>query len=110
PAALTEDALQSYAATADAKGLQFFSTIATDVPVYAHGDALRIKQVLNNLISNAIKFTEAGWVRIDLTVVGGGDGLSVLEWRIADTGLGISADQQPLLFQPFYQAYGPGHS
>ena len=110
PAALTEEALQSYAATADAKGLQFFSTIATDVPVYAHGDALRIKQVLNNLISNAIKFTEAGWVRIDLTVVGGGDGLSVLEWRIADTGLGISADQQPLLFQPFYQAYGPGHS
>lgn len=110
PAALTEEASQAYAATADAKGLQFFSTIATDVPVHAHGDALRIKQVLNNLISNAIKFTEAGWVRIDLAVVGGGDGLTVLEWRIADTGLGIAADQQPLLFQPFYQAYGPGHA
>ena len=110
PAALTEETLQSYAATADAKGLQFFSTIAVDIPLYAHGDALRIKQVLNNLVSNAIKFTEAGWVRIDLARIDGADGQTVLEWRIADTGLGISADQQPQLFQPFYQASGPGHA
>ncbi len=106
PAALTEETLQAYAATADAKGLQFFSTIATDVPVYAHGDALRIKQVLNNLISNAIKFTEAGWVRVDLTLKSESDGQATLEWRIADTGLGIAAEQQPQLFQPFYQAQG----
>lgn len=106
PAMLTEETLQSYAATADAKGLQFFSTIATDVPVYAHGDVLRIKQVLNNLISNAIKFTEAGWVRVDLTLIGKSDGQAMLEWRIADTGLGIAAEQQPQLFQPFYQAQG----
>lgn len=106
PAMITEETLQAYAATADAKGLQFFSTIATDVPVHAHGDALRIKQVLNNLVSNAIKFTEAGWVRVDLTLKGEADGQAVLEWRIADTGLGIPAEQQPLLFQPFYQAHG----
>ena len=98
--------MQAYAATADAKGLQFFATIATDIPVYAHGDALRIKQVLNNLVSNAIKFTEAGWVRIDLVRAGEADGGAVLEWRIADTGLGIPASQQQMLFQPFYQAHG----
>lgn len=110
PAALTEETLQAYAATADAKGLQFFATIATNVPVSAHGDALRIRQVLNNLISNAIKFTEAGWVRVDLTVADQGEGQAMMEWRIADTGLGIAADQQPMLFQPFYQAYGTGHA
>lgn len=111
PAALTEEVMQAYAATADAKGLQFFATIATDIPVYAHGDALRIKQVLNNLVSNAIKFTEAGWVRIDLVRAGEADGGAVLEWRIADTGLGIPASQQQMLFQPFYQAHGSsGHA
>lgn len=111
PATLTEEILQAYAATADAKGLQFFSTIATDVPVYAYGDALRIKQVLNNLVSNAIKFTEAGWVRVDLTLGATSEHQAMLEWHIADTGLGIAPDQQPHLFQPFYQAHAtPGHA
>lgn len=111
PVALTEETLQTYAATADAKGLQFFSTIATDVPVHAYGDALRIKQVLNNLVSNAIKFTEAGWVRIDLVLAVASEGQAVLEWHIADTGLGIPTDQQSQLFQPFYQAQStPGHA
>jgi len=70
------------------------------------GDALRLRQMLSNLVSNALKFTEQG--RIEVTAVevetaDGSDGKAVLEFSVADTGIGIPADKLDLLFKPFSQ-------
>ncbi|MFV7425501.1 ATP-binding protein [Stenotrophomonas geniculata] len=102
--ALTEEVLSSYAATAEAKGLQLISTISPQIPLHVRGDGQRIKQVISNLISNAIKFTDVGWIRLDLTLASKGDGVSVVEWTVADTGMGILVEQQSELFRPYYQA------
>lgn len=106
PVQLTEEVVQTYAATADAKGLLLYAVICVDVPRQVKGDALRIKQVLNNLLSNAIKFSDAGWVRIAL----GGESTDgswwTLSWKVSDTGIGMSDAQAHLLFQPFYQVQG----
>ncbi|SMQ29934.1 multi-sensor hybrid histidine kinase [Pseudomonas helmanticensis] len=68
-------------------------------------DPMRFKQVLSNLISNAIKFTEHGRIRIDLDILPGGTPeLSLIQLTIQDTGVGISAEVQQRLFEPFSQA------
>ncbi|WP_095189584.1 transporter substrate-binding domain-containing protein [Pseudomonas sp. Irchel 3E19] len=68
-------------------------------------DPLRFKQVLSNLISNAIKFTESGHVRITLDLITGGDQAhSLIQLTVQDSGVGISAEDQQRLFEPFAQA------
>ncbi|WP_025113160.1 transporter substrate-binding domain-containing protein [Pseudomonas sp. H1h] len=70
-------------------------------------DPLRFKQILSNLISNAIKFTECGHVRITLDVLPGRvDGCSLIQLTVQDTGIGISIEDQQRLFEPFAQADG----
>ncbi|MET0890184.1 MAG: response regulator [Stenotrophomonas maltophilia] len=109
PTELTEDVLRSYAASAARKHLQLYACIDGNVPDQVHGDAARIRQVLNNLISNAIKFTEAGRVVVRLhlqsTVMPGS--MLQLGWQVADTGIGIQEHHQAHLFEAFYQA-NPG--
>ena len=68
------------------------------------GDALRLKQVLINLLGNAIKFTESGRVTLSVTRVGGTAEVPLLEYAVEDTGIGLTPEQQSLLFQPFTQA------
>ncbi len=106
PVRLTEDALESYAAAAAHKGLQFYACIDADVPSAVSGDAARIRQILNNLISNALKFTDSGRVVVRLAAqdVHGRPGL---RWQVADTGIGIAGEHQAHLFEPFFQA-NPG--
>ena len=106
PARLTEDALDSYAAAAANKGLQFYACIDADVPATVCGDAARIRQILNNLISNALKFTDSGRVVVRLGMAAHGDG-GTLQWQVADTGIGIASEHQAHLFEPFFQA-NPG--
>ncbi|CAH0288425.1 MAG: ATP-binding protein [Burkholderiales bacterium] len=109
PGELTEDVLRSYAAAASRKHLQLYSCIAGDVPGQVRGDATRIRQVLNNLVSNAIKFTEAGRVVVRLhahSPATAGDQVA-LSWQVADTGIGIQQHHQSHLFEAFYQA-NPG--
>jgi len=67
-------------------------------------DPLRFKQILSNLISNAIKFTECGHVRVNLHVLPGTAGCPIVQLTIQDTGVGISAEDQQRLFEPFAQA------
>lgn len=106
---LTEDVLRSYAASAARKHLQLYACIDGDVPEQVNGDAARIRQVLSNLISNAIKFTEAGRVVVRLhlqsTPVPGNT--VQVGWQVADTGIGIQEHHQAHLFEAFYQA-NPG--
>ncbi len=85
------------------KGLVFASACRSPIPVTVETDPTRLKQILFNLVGNAIKFTEAGEVRLTMAFephVGGG----ILEFEIADTGIGMTREQMARLFRPFEQA------
>ena len=90
---------------ASAKGLQLQVSFE-DVPEIAVGDETRIRQVLMNLVSNAVKFTEVGSVTLVATGVQRGAGDMELEVRVRDTGIGIPEDRQSLLFSKFSQVDG----
>ena len=85
------------------KGLEYECKLGDDVPLKLWGDSLRLKQVLLNLMNNAVKFTAEGRItlRIDRELSGGKDSL---HFRIADTGMGISREYQQHLFDPYTQA------
>jgi CheY-like chemotaxis protein len=87
-------------ARAQEKHLTLESRLAPDVPCMLHGDMGRLRQVLLNLIGNAIKFTDTGSVRVDISRV---DDHPTLRFAITDTGIGISAAAQKRLFQEFSQ-------
>jgi polar amino acid transport system substrate-binding protein len=88
------------------KGLELLFSIGNDVPISLIGDPLRLGQVLTNLASNAIKFTEAGEVVISVKVVSREDKNVVLRLSVKDTGVGLSEEQIGKLFQSFSQADG----
>ena len=85
------------------KGLALYASIAPDVPTTLRGDAGRLRQVVLNLVSNAIKFTETGNVRIDVTSSGPANGHVPLKITVCDTGIGIAPEAQARLFQEFTQ-------
>jgi signal transduction histidine kinase/ActR/RegA family two-component response regulator len=110
---LIEGTAEMLASQAAAKGLKLSAFVAAGVPDRVIGDPLRLQQILFNLLGNAIKFTEAGSVRLVLEQAldddprgGQGDGESEarLRIRVADTGIGLTAEQRERLFQPFVQA------
>ncbi|MBT8486914.1 MAG: response regulator, partial [Phycisphaerae bacterium] len=88
---------------AEEKGLELRSCIETALPRVIRTDPLRLRQVITNLLANAIKFTERGRVTISTRLVPEGDD-AVLEIAVADTGIGIAAGDQPRLFEAFEQA------
>ncbi len=89
------------AITAQAKGLSLISDIAPDVHGLVMGDALRLKQVLTNLVTNAIKFTENGSITIRVERSG-----CSYRFEVADTGIGFDEDQRSIIFERFQQADG----
>jgi len=105
PLDVSEEILRSYAARAQEKGLQLYGCIDADVPAWAVGDGMRIRQVLGNLVNNAIKFTDAGHVVLRLSAVrqAAQPERVALRWEVADTGAGMTRAQQERLFEPFYQ-------
>ena len=86
------------------KKLRLEYVVAPDVPASFRGDALRLSQVLINLVGNAIKFTAEGGVTLYVNCYQRTDGKAELSFRIQDTGIGLSPEQQASLFQPFTQA------
>jgi signal transduction histidine kinase len=96
-----------YARLAADKGLAFSARIAPEVPPHLIADAARIRQILNSLISNALKFTARGAIAIEVGTVGPADGDTLmLRFAVSDTGIGIGADKQAILFAPFTQVDG----
>jgi PAS domain S-box-containing protein len=88
---------------AEAKFLSLIVNVADDIPKVVYGDMHRLQQVLFNLVGNAIKFTHKGGVTVNIDVANKkGDELLLL-FKISDTGIGMSAEQQRRLFQPFVQ-------
>ncbi len=87
------------------KNLELFCDIGGNVPHNLVGDPLRLRQVLVNLLGNAIKFTERGRVSLAVNLDETGQG-TMLHFEIEDTGIGISAEQHALIFEPFAQSDG----
>jgi signal transduction histidine kinase len=90
--------------TARQKNIMFHLEVLPNVQRHLIGDALRLQQVLTNLINNSIKFTKTGFVRLSIAVSQQDDKPILLTFSIEDSGIGISPEQQKLLFQPFTQA------
>jgi PAS domain S-box-containing protein len=102
--ALLDDFASLLAVRADAKGLEFISAVAPDVPTYLSGDPGRLRQVLLNLAGNAIKFTEHGEVSVRVGLIEESASDAVLRFSVKDTGIGIAPAQHDLLFEKFTQA------
>jgi len=85
------------------KGLDFTITVSEDIPEYVIGDELRLVQILNNLISNAYKFTSVGGVHLEVIKTAGTQKAAELFFMVSDTGIGISEEAQDKLFQSFSQ-------
>ena len=90
--------------SAQAKGLDFGVVVDTDVPATIFGDIVRLRQVLLNLVGNAIKFTAKGEVCVRVGFEPGADGAGCLRFSVRDTGIGIDKAGQERLFQSFSQA------
>lgn len=85
------------------KGLEFSITVAPDIPEYIVGDELRIVQILNNLISNAYKFTSVGEIHVEVVKTGQSDNKAELFFMVIDSGIGIAKADQDKLFKSFSQ-------
>jgi len=86
------------------KGLELIFNIDKSVPNLIKGDPLRLGQVLINLLNNAVKFTDKGEVTLSVNILSSDENSSVIEFNIADTGIGLTEEQLDKLFQSFSQA------
>ena len=104
--AAVREAAQLYASTARDKGLQFYVDVSTEAELWVSGDVVRLKQILTNLVSNAVKFTASGFVT--LTVARGPDNGAgeTLRFSVEDTGIGFDNETRDRLFKRFEQADG----
>ena len=95
-------------AQAERKGLVFsYEYDATNLPAHVHADGIRLRQVLINLLGNAVKFTERGTVRLRVSGAGAMDeGRALVRFEVEDTGVGIPLDRQQAVFDAFTQADG----
>ncbi len=101
-----EQVVGLFGARAYDKGIEIAAHIARDVPRTIQGDAIRLRQVLGNLVNNAVKFTEQGAVLVAVRTVPA-DGEHVhLEFSVTDTGVGVAAEEQKRIFDAFEQADG----
>jgi len=107
-----DDAVSPVKPLAEAKGLEIRVEVSGSVPQWAQGDSHRIRQVLLNLLGNAVKFTEQGHIAVRVWVGQTGreacptDGGLALQFAVSDTGIGIPEDQRAMIFEPFRQADG----
>ncbi|MBN2427585.1 MAG: response regulator [Deltaproteobacteria bacterium] len=102
--ALVEEVMQIFKTPASNKGLELALNIDDDVPFFLNGDVVRLRQVLSNLVANAVKFTERGLVLVHVLCEQVIDDHLQLRFSIRDTGIGISLKEQERLFLPFSQA------
>ncbi|MGQ9369205.1 response regulator [Azospirillum sp. ST 5-10] len=104
--ALIEDLSDGFAPRARAKGIELACLIGPDVPAAVVGDANRLRQILLNLVANAIKFTERGEVVVSAALAGEDAGTVTLAVAVRDTGIGIPAAVREHIFEAFAQADG----
>jgi signal transduction histidine kinase/DNA-binding response OmpR family regulator len=98
-----EELADMMAARAFEKGLEFNLFIPNDIPLTFIGDSIRLRQVLSNLVSNAIKFTDKGEVILDISVEKENEINALIRFTVSDTGLGVPKERMDRLFKPFSQ-------
>lgn len=103
---LIEEVHSIYLGNASSKGLTVRRMVDVRVSPALRVDPVRLRQILNNFVSNAIKFTSEGWIDINVQWLGRTEGQERLRFEVKDTGIGISSEDQQRLFQPFTQAEG----
>ncbi len=102
PKALVHDTLAILRPMAEVKRLRLHYTLAPDVPLWLEGDCNRLRQILMNLLNNAIKFTSEGSIHVEMRLNEGER--ANIQFRVSDTGTGIPEDKQQRLFKRFSQA------
>jgi two-component system sensor histidine kinase/response regulator len=101
-----EEAVKSLALLAHAKGLELTLEVEKNVPDYLVGDPARLRQVVINLLGNAVKFTASGEVAVSARLESAQDAQVTLSFAVRDTGIGIAKEKQSSIFEPFSQADG----
>ncbi|MCW5981832.1 MAG: response regulator [Bryobacteraceae bacterium] len=101
---LVEGVAASYRATAKRKGLSLRTQIAAGTPRFVKGDAGALRQVLQNVVHNAVRFTRTGSIEISVRGAESGDAAEMVHFAVADTGAGIALHRQRAIFEPFQQA------
>ncbi len=103
---LIHEVIQGYAAAAHGKGLDIYAVIDPRLPERLIGDLSRLRQILYNLLNNAVKFTDSGRIVLRVKLLGRDAERVNLRWQVSDTGKGITAQDQARIFEPFYQSQG----
>lgn len=103
-AGMLEEIKRSYSHRALEKGIYFALENSSDLPQTLIGDPIRLNQILSNLLSNAMKFTSRGGVTLKASLKEKLDGKAVIEFSVADTGIGIPLDKQEVIFESYAQA------
>ncbi|MGH9431984.1 MAG: response regulator, partial [Terriglobia bacterium] len=98
------DTLKTMAVRANAKGLELIGEVRPEVPSTVVGDPIRIRQILLNLLANALKFTEQGEIALVAGIQGRDDSSVLIHFSVRDTGIGIPREKQRLIFEAFSQA------
>jgi two-component system sensor histidine kinase/response regulator len=104
--AAANDVCEILGMNADEKGIELAVVVDPEVPSVVRGDGSRVRQMLINLVSNAIKFTPDGTIEVRIDVASAGDESALLRVEVADTGIGIDPERLAELFEPFAQAGG----
>ena len=104
PKELTEELASVWRITAAQKDLHVFAEIDSDIPDFIFGDDLRVRQILSNFLSNAVKFTETGKIKINVETIKDQNEQSHIQFNVSDTGSGIAPDKLQSIFNPFEQA------
>jgi signal transduction histidine kinase/CheY-like chemotaxis protein len=100
---LLDNTLESLAIASAKKALEIMCVVDWGIPIHMRGDPIRLRQILINLLGNAIKFTDEGYVLLHVSLIEKSDKTARLCFEVKDTGEGISAEDQAKLFKPFNQ-------
>ena len=110
PRVIADEVASSLASAALAKGLELEVHVARDVPAKVLGDEYRVRQILLNLVGNAVKFTREGHVSLSVSAQPGPADSTVLRWRVEDSGPGIPPELHAAVFERFVRVERPGEA
>ena len=99
-----EDVVYMHESVASQKGLRLSLSLSPSLPIALVGDPMRLTQIFNNLIGNAIKFTDRGSITVHAALKEAGEDSDLIEFEVRDTGIGISPEDQAIIFKAFTQA------